>query len=125
MVVTLMLHNCGCSHSFLLLYSSLYLGFKIQLSSFVKIFFEQNVTFLLVTEHIFYCIVRRIHIQSFIFQSQCLFLIGGAAGGSREGAVFLPEEQLSTPYYSQSGGKRTQYQGERLCHDNKVDPVSV
>ncbi len=45
---------------------------------------------------------------------ECLFFVDGASGGSREGTVFLPEEQLSTPYYSQSGGKRTQYQGECL-----------
>jgi len=27
-----------------------------------------------------------------------MFFVGGALGGSREGTVFLPKEQLSTPY---------------------------
>lgn len=122
MVVTLM---CGCSRSFLPLYSSLYIGFNIP-KHYVHLWrFCWTKRYIFVGHRAYFLLYSQKNphpvLHYFIFQSQCLFFIGGAAGGSWEGTVFLPKEQLSTPYYSQSGGKRTQYQGERLNHDNKTD----
>lgn len=51
-------------------------------------------------------------IESLRSLSEHLIFIGGAAGGFREGAVFLSEEQLSTSYKPQSRGKRAQCKGE-------------